>query len=161
MTELRRYFEKSSTFIDANSLGKMRDAYSLDLFTLVRAYPLNEVHAENDLFIYVLVMALWVEALENRHLSLDMRSTIIVTLLLFFCIQESLMDSTTLREKPNRLNQHVTFATRRKLCRFVFTRTAQLIALQSGNCNLGLDGIGWYMVENYIGNIQSICHGDN
>jgi hypothetical protein len=82
MTELRRYFEKSSTFIDANSLGKMRNAYPLDLFTLVCAYQLHEAYAENDLFIYVLVMALWVEALENWQFNVDPRSTIIGTLLL-------------------------------------------------------------------------------
>jgi hypothetical protein len=42
MTELHRYFQKSSTFTDASSLGTMRNAYLLDLFTLVRAYHLHE-----------------------------------------------------------------------------------------------------------------------
>jgi hypothetical protein len=49
MTELRIYFEKSSTFTDASSLGKTGDAYPLDPFTLVRAYHLHEAHIENDL----------------------------------------------------------------------------------------------------------------
>jgi hypothetical protein len=71
------------------------------------------------------------------------------------------MDLTTLCEKPNRLNQHITFATCRKLRRFACTLEAQLISLQRRNSNLGLDGIGSHTVENYIGNIQSICHGDN
>jgi hypothetical protein len=71
------------------------------------------------------------------------------------------MDLTMLREKPNRLNQHVTFATLGKLRRFVCTRAAQLIALQSVNSNLGRDCIGSNTVKSYIGNTQSICHGDN
>jgi hypothetical protein len=58
ITKLPRYFEKSSTFTDASSLGKMRDAYPLDLFTLVRASHLHETHAENDLFTDVLLVAL-------------------------------------------------------------------------------------------------------
>jgi hypothetical protein len=161
MAELRRCFEKSSTFTDASSLGNVRGAYPLDLFTLVRAYHLHEAHPENDLYIYVLVMALWVEALENRHFSLDTRYAIIGTLLFFFCIQESLMDLTTLRERPNRLNQHVTFATCGKARRSVCTLVAQLITLQSGNSNLNLDYIGSHTVENYVGNIRLICHRDN
>jgi hypothetical protein len=83
------------------------------------------------------------------------------TLLLSFCIQEHLMDLITLREKPNRLNQHVIFATRGKLSWFECTLAAQLIALQRGNFSLGCDCIGLYTVENHIGNIRSNCHGDN
>jgi hypothetical protein len=79
MTGLRRYFEKSSTFTDASSLGKMRDAYPLDLFTLVRACHMHEAQPENDLFIDIPVIARRVEALENRHFSLDTRPTIIRT----------------------------------------------------------------------------------
>jgi hypothetical protein len=105
-------------------------------------------------------MALWVEILENRHFSLDTRSTIIETLVLFFCIQESLTERTTLREKPNRLGQDVSFARHGKLRRFVYILAAQLIALQSGNSTLGLDPIGSHTIENYVGNIQSICHDD-
>jgi hypothetical protein len=70
MAELARYFEKSSTFTDASCLGKVRNAYPFDLFTLVQAYHLHEAHAEDDFFRYVLAMALWVEDLENRHFSL-------------------------------------------------------------------------------------------
>jgi hypothetical protein len=71
------------------------------------------------------------------------------------------MDLTTRRENPNLLDQHVTFTTQGKLGRFAFTFAAQLIALQSGNSNLGLDRIGSHTIENYIGNIRLICHGDN
>jgi hypothetical protein len=126
----------------------MRDAYPLNPFTLVRAYHRYQEHAENDLFVDAIVMALWVEALENRPLSLDTRSMIIETLLFFFCIQ-SLMDLTSLCEKPNRRTHHVTVATRGKLRRLGCTLAAQLIALRSGNSNLGLHRIGLHTVENY------------
>jgi hypothetical protein len=71
------------------------------------------------------------------------------------------MDLTMLREKPNRLNQNVTFGTRGKLHRSVWAVAVQLIALRCGNSNLDLDRIRSHTVENYIGNARSICHGDN
>jgi hypothetical protein len=133
-TGLCQYFEKFLIFTDATSLGKIRDAYPLDLFKLLRAYHLSEAHAENDIFVYILVMAL-----ENRHLSMDTIFTIIETLLFFFCIQESLMDLTSLCEKPNGRTHHATFATRGKLPGFACTLAASLIPMRSGNSNFGLD----------------------
>jgi hypothetical protein len=50
---------------------------------------------------------------------------------------------------------------RGKLRRFVCTLAAPLIALQSGNSICGFDRIGSHTVENYLGNIRSICHRDN
>jgi hypothetical protein len=161
MAELRRYFGQSPTFTDSTSLGKMRDTYPLDLFTLARAFQLRENNAIDDTFIYILVFGLWVEAIENRHFDVELRATIIETLLLFWSVQDSLMALSPLREKAGRYERHVTFASRAKLRRFICTLAAQLLALRSGNSNLGLDRIGSHTEENYIGNIRSICHGDN
>jgi hypothetical protein len=60
-------------------------------------------------------MALWVEALENRQFSLDTRSTIIRTLLFFFCIQESLMNLTTVRGKAESTKSMGHFCDARKI----------------------------------------------
>jgi hypothetical protein len=60
ITELRRFFGHSPTFTDSTSLGKMRDGYPLDLFTLARAFHLRDQKSSPDLFIYVFVFGLWV-----------------------------------------------------------------------------------------------------
>jgi hypothetical protein len=99
--------------------------------------------------------------MENMHFDVDMKALIIETLLLFALIQESLMELSGLREKPNGYDHYVTFASRAKLWRFVCTLAAQLLSLRSGNSNLGFDRIGSHTGENYISNIRSICHGDN
>jgi hypothetical protein len=96
ITGLPQYFGKSPTFTDSTSLGKMRDSYPLDLFSLARAFHLQEHHSNDDLF-----MGFGVEAMENRHFDVEIRGLIIETLLLFALIQESLMEVSGLREKPN------------------------------------------------------------
>jgi hypothetical protein len=74
---------------------------------------------------YMLFMGLWVEAMENRYFDVEIRALIIETLLLFALIQESLMELSGLREKPKAYDHHVTFASRAKLRRFVYTLAAQ------------------------------------
>jgi hypothetical protein len=131
----------------------MRNSYPLHLFSLARAVYLREHHSNNDLFMYILFMGLWVDV--------EIMALIIETLLLFALIHESLMELNGLRQKPNACDHHVTFASRAKLRRFVCTLAAQLLSLRSGNSNLGRDRIGSYIKEDYIGNIRSICHGAN
>jgi hypothetical protein len=75
--------------------------------------------------------------MENRHFDVEIRALIIETLLLFALIQESLIELSGLREKPNAYDHHVTFASQAKLRHFVCTLAAQLRSLRSGNSNLG------------------------
>jgi hypothetical protein len=81
-------------------------------------------------------MTSWVEAIENQYLNVHAHSAMI----------ESLIELTCLREKRYRSNRDVTFA---------------ILALRSGNPDLTPDRIGLHTEKNYIGNIRSICHGDN
>jgi hypothetical protein len=82
MAQIATYFGDSLMFSDISSLGKMRDSYPLDLFTLARAFPLKEV-GNADEFLYLFVLALWAEAIENHKFDLNTRVVIIETLLLF------------------------------------------------------------------------------
>jgi hypothetical protein len=166
MARLARFFKdrKSQTFLDGSSLGKMRDSYPLDLFTLKRAFRIADQGGNVDEFLYVLVFGLWMEAVENPNFSLETRMVIIDTLLLFFMTLGKLMKAVTnspLRQKKQGQGSNVTFATENKIKRFVCTLFAQRAALGSGDVNLGLDRIGSHTEENYIGNIRRICHGDN
>jgi hypothetical protein len=83
ITGLQHYFGKSPTFTDSALFGKMRDSYPLDLFALARAVYLPEHYSNNDLSMDICFMELWVEATENRHFDVEIRTLIIETLLLF------------------------------------------------------------------------------
>jgi hypothetical protein len=72
-------FAKLPTFIDDSPLGKMRDCYRLDVFTLGRASVLFVGRNNIDEFLYIFIMGLWSEALENRHFPWATRILIIET----------------------------------------------------------------------------------
>jgi hypothetical protein len=79
-------FAKSPTFTDNHRLGKMCDCYPIDLFTLRRAYILF-VHRNNiDEFLYIFIIWLWSEVLENRHFPWSTRILILETFLHFFYV---------------------------------------------------------------------------
>jgi hypothetical protein len=69
----------------------MWNSYSLDRFSLSRAFQVEEI-GNSDEFLYLLVMALWTEGIENRKFNLKTRILRVETLLLFFLNQESLMN---------------------------------------------------------------------
>jgi hypothetical protein len=67
MDRIAGSFAKLLTFTDNSPLGKMRDCYPFDLFTLRRAYILFVYRNNIEEFLYVFIMGLWSEAPENRH----------------------------------------------------------------------------------------------
>jgi hypothetical protein len=68
MEVIARHFEESLTFTDHTPLGKMRDTYPLDRFTLQRAHVFFVEGDNTDAFLYVLIMALWTEVIEDLHM---------------------------------------------------------------------------------------------
>jgi hypothetical protein len=58
-------------------------------------------------------------------------------------------------------NGYVTFVSRKKLERFICTISGQLTGVALEDPDLGLDRIGSHIEENFIGNMRSICHGDD
>jgi hypothetical protein len=83
ITGLQQHFGKSPTFTDSTALAKMRNSYPLDLFSLAIVFYLREHHSNNDLFMYILFIWLWVEAMEDRHFDMEIKALILETLLLF------------------------------------------------------------------------------
>jgi hypothetical protein len=55
MDGIARVFDPSATFTDDSPLGKMRDCYPLDLFTLHRALVLHERGENISEFIYLFI----------------------------------------------------------------------------------------------------------
>jgi hypothetical protein len=153
--------EKSRTFLDGSTLGKMRDSYPLDLFTLQRAFDIRTNGGNEDAFLYVFIFGLWAEAVENRKFNIQTRMVILETLLLFFMTLGKIMEGSPMAQNKRRDVSAVTFVSRKKVFRCACTLSAQLAALSSQCKHLGLDRIGSHTEENYIGNIRRICHGDN
>jgi hypothetical protein len=162
MDELAKLFEEySSTFRDTSNLGKMKDSYPLDLFTLKRAFKLEQI-GNADQFMYIFIFGLWMEAIENPDFNLGTRLVIIETLLLFFVTLGKVLEHSQMPKKKGQdADCIVTFVSEGKIKRFACTLAAQHTALMSGGENLGLDRIGSHTEENYIGNIRRICRGDN
>jgi hypothetical protein len=165
MEQIAVAFTQSPTFTDDSTLGKMRDAYPLDLFTLQRAYVLWERGTDLSGFLYLFVFGLWNEAVENRHFTVTTRILILETLMLFFYVQYTLLH--TKRVHPNVSQKRsgesnaVTFATESKLERFLCTLSGQLTGFLLNDPELGIDRIGSHTEENFIGHIRSIAHGDH
>jgi hypothetical protein len=67
----------------------------------------------------------------------------------------------TVAQKNNFNNGCMTFVSREKLQRFICTISGQLKGVALEDPDLLLDRIGSHTEENLIGNIRSICHGDN
>jgi hypothetical protein len=164
MDGIAKYFDLSPTFTDNSPLGKMRDCYPLDLFTLRRAHILFERGNNINEFLYIFIMALWSEAIENRLFSWEHRIAILETLMNYFYVQyEYIMKKkySGVAQKRTSSNSYVTFVSKKKLQRFLCTLAGQYTGILLEDPNLGLDRIGSHTEENFIGNIRSICHCDN
>lgn len=158
-------FETSPTFTDDSPLGKMRDSYPLDLFTLQRAFVLYQQQDNLSNFLYLFVFGLWSEALENRHFHPMTRVLILETLMTFFYAQYSLlqpgMHHPAILQKRSGESDFVTFAPENKLKRYICTLSGQIVGLHLDDPDLGIDRIGSHTEENFIGNVRTICHGDH
>jgi hypothetical protein len=78
------HFERSPTFTDNSSLGKMCDCCPLDLFNLRCAHVFYQRGENIDEFLYIFILELWTEAAENRLFNSNTRILILDTLMDFF-----------------------------------------------------------------------------
>jgi hypothetical protein len=158
-------FERSPTFADNSSLGKMRDCYLFDLFNLRRAHVLVQREENIDELLYIFILGLWTEAVENRLFNSDRRILILETLRDFFDVQYSLIIENkkhrVVIQKETAGKTYVIFVLRKKLERFICTLSGQLTGILLEDPELGLDRIGSHTEEKLIGNIHSICNGDD
>jgi hypothetical protein len=83
----------------------------------------------------------------------------------FFYVQYSLIIENKkhhlVTQKKAAGKAYVTFVSREKLERFICTLFGQLTGILLEDPELGLDRIGSHTEDNLIGDICSICHGDN
>jgi hypothetical protein len=139
-------FEPSTTFTDDTPFGKMPDDYPLDLFTLRRAFVLYKRRSNIDEFLYVFAFVPWSQAVENRLFNVPVRIALLETLLQFFYVQYTLIMAQKVHpgvcQKRSPRGAWVTFATAKKLKRFICTLAGQLVGLLLEDPDLGLDRIG-------------------
>jgi hypothetical protein len=140
MQRIAKYFEASPTFLDDAQLGKMRDSYPLDLFTLYRAYVVMQ-KGNSDGFFDRLIFALWTVAIENRKVNMSIRSAIIETLFPLFFNREALVQFkiTFLRGRSSPIITTVTMGSRKTIQRFICRLTARYVALLTHDPSFGLD----------------------
>ena len=148
---------------DKSSLGKLRDCYQLNIFTIKNALSLFYQSNKDD-FLYVLMFAMGNESLLNLNISLKIRAFFLETLLHIFqiylnhanCVHSLFIGFNKSDKKP-----YVFFASPTKLRRMIITVFVQLLYVKSGNLFIGLNRAGSHDEENFIGIIRMLCNGDN
>lgn len=149
--------------LDRSPLAKMRDSLPLQMFNFSNSLKLLKYSQEG--FVYFFVYALLVESLFNTEINITTRCFLLETLLRILCfiyiqfLTNPLPTNATHKRSQNCKN--VTFITVEKLERLIPSVRALLIECRSENQYVGLYRIGTHVCENKIGNIRSICNGDD
>ena len=150
---------------EKSSLAKMRDQYPLNIFTIYNAIILIN-NGENNAFYYVLLYALWNEALTNPKLAKNTRFYLLQVVLICFIKMYNLYVKNkfteTVSENNTQKKLYVTFCTKSKMIRIIITLIAVCSEfIKENNSNCGLDRLGNHPIENYIGLIRSLCNSDH
>lgn len=82
-SELNRMLLLGQALTDNTSLGKLRDCYPLQLFTIPNAIKLYNTHTKESFF-FVFIFALWIEANNNADLDKESRLKLYDLLLRIF-----------------------------------------------------------------------------
>ena len=148
---------------DRSNLGKMRDSYPIQLFNFSQALRIVKSHKEA--FFYFTTYALWVEALLNPDLSKDSRIYLLDTLLFILITIKNMYSCNELpsncSQKKSASSKYVTMFTEDKLQRIIPTIIFLIDEIKDSSNELGMERFGTHVVENKIGNIRSLCNGDN
>ena len=75
---ISQFIDAADALFDNSSIGKMRDAYPLQLFTIKNSLILLNQYTKES-FIYFVVFAFWSEAQLNEHIKPKTRVFLINT----------------------------------------------------------------------------------
>ena len=144
---------------DKTSIGKMKDAYSLDIFTLDNFFSLL-MNGQLNMAFFILPYALWANAVRNPSMSVQMRMDILCMLLdIFMFHYECLGNLKFLKvseKKDARLPQY--FCSRQHCRRVLNTLVVMLQELKRSPTNIALDRIGTHILECQFGIVRLLCH---
>lgn len=162
--EIEKILKMGEALADKTSLGKKRDCYPINLFTINNTIKL--FHESNkETFFYFLFYSLWNEALLNAKISVKIR-IYFFEIILRICIQIFGIISS---RRPGRYvgyrkceqKPFVFFLPPNKLRRIILTLIAEIICCLQNDEFIGLDRAGSHVEENHIGTIRYLSKGNN
>ena len=161
--KLDKILETGPILNDKSSIGKMRDGYATSLFTFINSLKMIE-NGDVASFIYILIFALWNEAILNPHIKPQTREYLLLVLLhilitIYRKQLEGLPDNVGFKkseEKP-----FVTMFSQAKLKRWIPTVVVLALEIADGNLDTGLERIGSHCIEEMIGIIRVFCKFDH
>ena len=156
--DMNRVLQLGKALTDMSTVGKMKDIYPLQLFTLENFMKL--VASGNfAMAFYVLPYALWVEVLRNPVLSQQTRIDLLAFVVDIFahhheCLQH--LDSDRVSQKKTRTVPCVYFCSTAKCYRMLNTVMILLRELYAYQ-NIALDRVGTHVLECNFGIIRLLC----
>ena len=159
---ISQFIDAADALFDNSSIGKMRDAYPLQLFTIKNSLILLNQYTKES-FIYFVVFAFWSEAQLNEHLKPKTRVFLINTLIhIFFHFfneySKKLPENVSMKNSPYCSQL---FLSTNKIQRIIPTLIAESFSITRFCDGLGIDRLSSHPCENRIGNIRSDCLGEH
>lgn len=150
---------------DKSQVAKMNDDFAIGLFNFKNSLKLLNDYTKESFF-YIFLVALWVEALLNIHLSPDSRIYLINILLRIFSTIYTVLTKqslpNTISFKKSAHNDFITICTIEKIQRIFPTllATRYEICMHKKDKSISLSRLGTHCAENKIGNVRSLSHQD-
>ena len=144
---------------DYSAKGRMRDIYPLELFTLENFCKLYDSGLVN-MALYILPYALWMHAIRNPDISIEMRRQFLSHVIEIFTYHLKVLDLLDRKLISENKKEGVVqyFCSRRHAIRVCNTVMATLVELGRGTENLALDRLGTHATECTFGLIRLLCH---
>ena len=159
-TKLNSILDLGPILSDKSQVAKMRDEFAIGLFNFKNSLELFNKYTRES-FVYIFIVALWVESLLNVHLSPESRVYLINILLrilskIYQTFKEKQLPSSVSFKKSTH-NNFITICTIEKIERMFPTllATRYEICKHKHNRKIGLGRLGTHCAENKIGNIRS------
>ena len=159
---INQLIDAKDALFDRSSIGKMRDAYPLQLFTIKNSLVLLNQYTKESFFYFVL-FSLWSEAQLNQEIDPETRVYLINTLIDIFVqlydeYSKTLPQNVSMKNSPYCSQLFLTYI---KIQRIIPTLIAESFSIQKHCENLGIDRLGSHPCENRIGNIRCECQGNH
>lgn len=159
-SKLNQILQLGPILSDSSQVAKMNDDFAIGLFNFKNSIELLNKYTKESFF-YIFVGALWVEALQNVHLSPDFRIYLINILLRIFEVmyitfkENTLPNSVSFKKSVN--NKYITIFTIEKMERIIPTLLATRYEICKNKINklITLGRLGTHCAENRIGNVRS------
>ena len=156
--DVNRVLSLGNALTDTSTIGKMKDIYPLQIFTLEDFLKLVH-HGELSSAFYILPYAMWAEVLRNRFLSHQVRLDLLDFVIDIFAHHEECLhhlDRSRVSEKKSRSSMCQYFCSTSK-CHRTMNTLLVLIAQLRTHQNIALDRIGTHCLECSFGVVRLLC----